>query len=159
MESFQGNPPGTPALDRSRAVPPRKQHVRSRPHRARGAPHRKPTTPPGRTHLVPSGAACSNLPAAWAMEPEELKKGFFACYPVLTIGAMLGILAAVLMLIRRWKPIYDDRAQKTWVAGDCLVVDRVTLSGSSDSQTKEYQIIIKVLSDFLMLGPPHHSFL
>ena len=59
----------------------------------------------------------------------------------------------------RWKPIYDDRAQKTWVAGDCLVVDRVTLSGSSDSQTKEYQVIIKVLSDFLMLGPPHHSFL
>ena len=71
---------------------------------------------------MPSGAACSNLPAAWAMEPEELKKGFFACYPVLTIGAMLGILAAVLMLIRRWKPIYDDRAQKTWATGECEVV-------------------------------------
>ena len=47
----------------------------------------------------------------------------------------------------RWKPIYDDRAQKTWVASDCLVVSRewVVCEARGHLDSDKYQVFIHVL--------------
>ena len=50
---------------------------------------------------------------------------------------------------QRWKPIYDDRAQKTWVASDCLVVSREWVvseyRGRLGLDSDKYQVFIHVL--------------
>ena len=61
---------------------------------------------------------------------------------------------------QRWKPIYDDRAQKTWAAGDCLVIDRETrvkVHESSEGDSYEYQAFIHVLRLSEHNASSHHS--
>ena len=45
------------------------------------------------------------------------------------------LFSGSILVSYRWKPTYDDRAQKTWASGDCLIIDhsRVKKHGSNDN--------------------------
>ena len=62
-------------------------------------------------------------------------------------GLFLLICVGSHFVSERWKPIYDDHAQKTWASGDCLIVDHSDVTRyrtSGESAVSRYYAFLYV---------------
>ena len=67
---------------------------------------------------------------------------------------ILGVLTCTflfsgsILVSYRWKPTYDDRAQKTWASGDCLIIDHSHVKNVGTNDAPEYNAYLRVQLPF-----------